>query len=136
MQAQLAVELGRDSGPSQSGEYLSHSTAVTLGRVLRQEAEQQTQASWGLPWCYGSEGTLGRGPQPLGSSAVCHGPTVTDCAGPWFSDGCSKGVSLLSLFKENREFKKPAWFELGLQGICNSHSFSVLPSTKISISLL
>lgn len=86
---------------------------------------------WGAA-CYGSEGTLGRGPQPLGSSAV---------SGPRFSDGCSvslasKGVLLLSLFKENREFKKPAWLELRLQGVCNSHSFSVVPNTKISISLL
>lgn len=68
-------------------------------------------------------------------------PAVTDCAGPRFSDGCSmlvasKRVSVLSLFKENMEFKKPTWFELRLQGFYNSHSFSVVPSTKISISLL
>lgn len=48
----------------------------------------------------------------------------------------SKGLSVLSLFKENREFKKPAWFELGLPEIYNSYSFSVVTTTKISISLL
>lgn len=68
-------------------------------------------------------------------------PAVTECAGLSFSDGCSmlvasKGVSVLSLFKENREFKKPAWFEPRLQGVCNSHRFSVVPTTKISVSLL
>lgn len=49
MEAELAVELGRDSGPLRGGECLSHmcSMAVTLGRVSRQETEQQTQPSCG-----------------------------------------------------------------------------------------
>lgn len=72
---------------------MSHSTAVTLGRVLRKEAEQQTQASCEAALVLWLRGTLEKGPQPLGSSAVCRGPAMTDCAGPRFSDGCSKGVS-------------------------------------------
>lgn len=63
------------------------------------------------------------------------------------SDVCSmlvvsKEVSVLSVLKENWEFKKPVWFGLRLQcfgalwELYNSQGFSVVLVVSISISLL
>lgn len=122
MEAQLAVELERDSG-LWGGEYLSHSTAVTFGRVSRQEAEQQTQ-----PLCRGGcLGVMAQG--ELWGGALSHwglllfvvDPAVTDCAGPRFSDGCSmlvtsKGGSLLSLLKRIGKLRSQHGLNLGFRG--------------------